>query len=331
MPRTQKQLADMAGVSIVTVYNALHRPTKVKRETRERITKLMNACDYLPDAVARSMVRGRTKIIGIIVPDIEIRYYAKAAGIMEKLFNQAGYRVLISQHLDVPTKLEQEISMMREYRVDGLVIRNCGLSVDDVQIARLDKAGMPFVLLDGTTLGFENHLVTDDDFNGSRLLVEKIIRSGRKRVGCIGFHRSGDFHNSNRFRGYLTGLENCGIAYDKVLVAPCLEEYKGGATAMRMILDQARNNPPDAVFCFNDDVALRVIRFLNEQGIPPQKEILVAGYSGYAAVDILPFRLPTVVSPLEKIGSAAVEMLLAQINGKPLKNEGLIFMPEVKL
>ena len=120
MPKTQKELADLAGVSIVTVYNAIHRPEKVRPETREQIFRLMKQYDYLPDAVARSMVRGKTNIVGIIVPTIEVRYYARAIGLMEAELNQAGYRVLISQHRDDPEKEARELSLMREYRVDGI-------------------------------------------------------------------------------------------------------------------------------------------------------------------------------------------------------------------
>ncbi len=314
MPKTQKELADIAGVSIVTVYNAIHRPEKVKPETRDQIFGLMKEYDYLPDAVARSMVRGKTNIVGIIVPTIEVRYYARAIGLIESELNQAGYRVLISQHRDDPEKEGRELSMMREYRVDGIILRNCGINVDDRQVARLAHAKMPFVLIDGKLPGYEDHLICEDDRYGSRKIVEMLIAGGRRRIACLGFHRSGDFRNSNRFDGYCDALAAAGIPLDHSICAQCPREYSGGGEAIEGVLARCGKNPIDAVFCYNDDVALTVISHLAAKGIAPQDKILVTGYSGYAEIDLLPFRLPTIISPLPQICHAAVESLLGQIN-----------------
>ena len=315
MPKTQKELADLAGVSIVTVYNAIHRPEKVRPETREQIFSLMKQYDYLPDAVARSMVRGKTNIVGIIVPTIEVRYYARAIGLMEAELNQAGYRVLISQHWDDPEKEARELSLMREYRVDGIILRNCGTNVDDQEVARLAQAEVPFVLIDGSSPGFENHLVCEDDRYGSRKIVEMLISRGRRRIACLGFHRSGDFRNSNRYEGYCEALTAAGLPVDPAITAQCRHEYTGGKHAVEEVIARSADDPVDAVFCFNDAVALNVISHLASLGVPPQEKILVTGYSGYAGVGLMPFRLPTMVSPLPEICHAAVESLLGQIDG----------------
>lgn len=82
MPITQKQLAEIAGVSIVTIFNALHQPHKVNEKTRRRIFSLMDQYDYSPDGVARSMVRQKTNIVGIIIPTFEVRYYAQLVSVL---------------------------------------------------------------------------------------------------------------------------------------------------------------------------------------------------------------------------------------------------------
>lgn len=315
MPKTQKELASLAGVSIVTVYNAIHHPEKVKPETRDQIFGLMRKYDYLPDAVARSMVRGKTNIVGIIVPTIEVRYYARAISMLETELNQAGYRVLISQHRDDPEKEARELSMMREYRVDGVILRNCGTNVDDQHIKRLAQAEVPFVLIDGNLPGFEDHLVCEDDRYGSRKVVEMLIERGRRRIACLGFHRSGDFRNSNRYTGYCEALAAVGIPVDPAITAQCHHEYEGGKLAVDEVLARSASDPIDAVFCYNDDVALNVIAHLASLGFAPQDRILVTGYSGYAGCDLMPFRLPTIDSPLPEICHAAVSSLLGQIDG----------------
>lgn len=314
MPITQKQLADLAGVSIVTIFNALHQPHKVNEKTRRKIYSLMDQYDYSPDGVARSMVRQKTNIVGIIIPTFEVRYYAQLASVLERRLNEQGYRALISQHLDDPQKEAQEIKMLREYRVDGFIIRNCGLDSDRDQIQKLANANIPFVLVDSSTDGFEDHFIADDDFNGAAHLVDHLLKEGRKRIAYIGFHRSGDFRKGNRYKGYCKALIDHGIAIDQRYSEACLSEYDDGQLALQKIMARTADAPIDAVFAVNDHTALNIIRQLCEWGYTPQKEILVAGYGGYMDNTFLPFRLPTIRQDVEGIGEKAVTQLLSRID-----------------
>lgn len=317
MGMTQKQLAQLADVSIVTVYNALYQPQKVKAETRQKIFDLMRQHDYSPDAVARSMVRGKTNIIGILVPTFEVCYYARLVSAMERRLNALGYRAMISQHLDDPDKEASELAMMREYRVDGIILRSCALACDREQIVKLNRQQIPFVLVDALTEGFEERYVGDDDFTGAMELGESLIRRGRRRIAYIGFHRSGDFRASNRYRGYAAALEHNNIPFEERLTEPCPNEYHSGDQALMRILNRTQDNPIDAVMAVNDNVALMIAKKLNELGYSMQKQIVVTGYGGYLDEVVLPFVLPTIRQDVEKLGDAAVTKLMAEIEGKP--------------
>jgi DNA-binding LacI/PurR family transcriptional regulator len=315
MSVSQKQIAHLCNVSIVTIYNALHRPELVKPETRKNIYEIMKQYDYLPNALARSMVRRKSNTVGILVPFFEARYFAKLISIMENVFSDSGYRVLISQHCDNTAKETREIELFREYQTDGLILCNCTFNSDPTQFARLKKAGYNFVLVDGFMPGYESHFIGEDDRLGSRKLVEKLIASGRRKIVYLGFHRTGDFRNSNRYLGYCDALKNCGIELNPTLTAACNDEYNGGAEEILALLAKHSVDKIDAVCCVNDSVALNVVLALKHIGIIPQTKILVAGYSGYGLQneDLFGFSLVTVKTPLEELGKRAAEKLIRMI------------------
>ena len=205
--------------------------------------------------------------------------------------------------------------MLREYRVDGFIIRNCGLDCDRDQIQKLANADIPFVLIDSSTDGFEDHFIGDDDFNGAARLVQYLLESGRKQIAYIGFHRSGDFRQSNRYKGYCKALTDYGMTIDTRYSEACLREYESGRDEILTILERTSETPIDAVLAVNDSTALNIILQLQHSGFTPQREILVAGYGGYMDDRFLPFRLPTIRQNIEELGESAVDQLLARING----------------
>jgi len=324
--RTQKQLARLAGVSDVTIYNALYRKDLVKPETREKIYQLMAEYDYHPDGIARAMVRGKTNIIGIVLPNFEISYYAKLASALERALNAYGYHCVICQHHDEYMRENRELNMMRELRVDGILLRNCGLATDTNQVKLLARAGVPFVLLDGQTEGFEEFFVGHDDFLGAMNAVERLIAKGHRRISYIGYHRSGDFRKSNRYRGYAAALEKHQIPVDPMLSEAGETEYDSGRLEALNILRRCQNDPPTAFCSVNDHTALGILRGLKEAGITPGEHMAVVGFGGYIDQSLLPFRLSTVRQNIDELAVRSVSMLLAMIDNKPYES-GPIAVP----
>ncbi len=145
---TQRQLAELAGVSMTTIYNCLHAKELVNKKTLEHVNRIMELYDYHPNSIAKAMVQGKSFSIGIIVPKLDVSYFAKIASGIEQLFNTNGYNSIICQHLDDTIKEEREIRLMREKRVDGLIVRACGERTDSSIYRRLAEMGMAFVLID---------------------------------------------------------------------------------------------------------------------------------------------------------------------------------------
>lgn len=315
--RTQKQLAELAGVSYVTIFNALHQPHKVKQATRERIFQLMAEHDYHPDGVARAMVNGKTNVIGLIVPELEVAYYAKFVSDVERAANMAGYHCLICQHHDIPFKEAQEIQMLREHRVDGIILRNCGTATDTDSVRRLARAGVPFVLWDGLTEGFAERYVGGDDRRDAAAAVTSLLQAGCRRVAFVGFHRNGNFRHSDRYDGYVEALQAAGLTPDPELAETCQTEYTSGRLEVLNILRRNGSCPPDGIFASNDHTALGVLAGLQEAGVRVPQDVAVMGFGGYLDQALLPLTLSTVVQDVEGMALRATCLLLAEIDGKP--------------
>lgn len=315
--RTQKDLARLAGVSLNTVYNAIHKKEIVHEETREKIYRLMREYDYHPDGIARSMVRGKTDVLGIIVPSLEIPYYAKVVSGIERAANASGYHCIICQHLDDSFKEEREVTMMRQRRVDGMLIRNCGRETDTRFIQRLVAASIPVVLFDGRTEGFDEHFVGGDDRADAEQAVNYLIEKGHRRIAFIGWFRSGDFHTGPRYLGYCDALERHGLKVDPALAEQCQTEYDSGRLEMLNILRRTAGNPPTAVLGFNDHTAVGIIEGLAEAGIKVPEQMAVVGFGGYIDKIRLPFPLTTMVQNIEEMARQACRMLISQVEDKP--------------
>lgn len=312
---TQRDLARAAGVSMTTVYNALHKRTLVKERTRRKIFDLMREHDYVPDAVARSMVRQKTDVIGIVVPALEVAYYAKIVSAIERNANAAGYHCIISQHLDDPHKEEREVTMMRQRRVDGLVIRNCGQAVDAGLFQRLVSARMPLVLLGGREEGLDQYFVGGNDRQDVKQAVEWLIRKGHRRIAHLAWYRTpGDFHSGPRYLGYRDALEAHSIPYDPALVEMCQTEYRSGRLELLNILRRTADNPPTAVMAFNDHTAIGAWQGLKEAGLRIPQDVALLGHGGYLDQSAMPLSITTVEESIEEIGRTAFHMLLSQMN-----------------
>lgn len=324
---TQKDLARAAGVSITTVYNALHRPQMVRQRTMDKINNLIQQHDYMPNNVARSMLRKKTDVLGIVVPVLEVMYYAKLVSAIERVANVAGYSCMICQHSDDPLKEEREVMLMRQRKVDGIFIQNCGQATDSRAMQRLVASGVPFVLVGGRAAGLDKYFVGGDDRLLAAQAVEWLIGQGHRRIAMLAWYRTpGDYHEGPRYLGYMDALKRHGIQPDPALVEMCQTEYRGGRLEILNILRRTAANRPTAVFGFNDQTAVGAVVGLREAGLRVPEDVAVLSFGGCLDESLMRFSLPTVVEPIEEIAQQACEMLLGQIENKPYP-KGPILIP----
>lgn len=307
-----KDVAQRAGVSVKTVSNVVNGYVHVSPQTRARVEKALAELNYRPNLSARNLRKGRTGVIALAVPELDLPYFAELTRHVVNAAARHGWTVLVDQ---TGGSREQErivAAGIRDHLIDGLVFSPLALTADDLETL---AEGTPMVLLgERVRHGPADHVVIDN-VEASRRMVRHLTAQGRRRIAAIGAQRTAEGVSARlRLQGYRAALEAAGLPYHEHLVAPAASWHRAdGASAMRTLLGSGAR--PDAVFCFNDTLALGAIRALHEAGLRVPQDVAVAGFDDIEDGRFSIPTLTTVAPDKEQIAQLAVELLAELING----------------
>ncbi|MFE0756267.1 LacI family DNA-binding transcriptional regulator [Inquilinus sp. NPDC058860] len=311
---TLRDVANRAGVSIGSVSAVINRTAPVSATLRLRVLAAIDELGYAPDGVARSLKTGRTRTIGLVIPDITNPLFAALAATIERACDAAGYALVLCATADDPEKELRHLRLMRTQRADGLILVLSGVEPGNAEAIRR-LVTMPAVLVDRTLRGLADFdSVTVDNRAAARLAVEHMIRSGHRRIGIV-TGRPGISISTDRFEGYREALAEAGIPLDDDLAA--CGDFRI-ETAMRAAAALLQRRPqPTAVFSTSNLTTIGVMRAIAEQGLRCPDDVSVAGIDDFEWSTAFSPRLTAVVQPVQAIGGRAVECLLARLSGPP--------------
>ncbi len=306
-----KDVAERAGVSVKTVSNVVNGYVHVRPDTRARVEEAIAELNYRPNLSARNLRKGRTGVIALAVPELDIPYFAELARHVVAAAAELGWTVLIDQTGGGREQESVAAAGIGDHLIDGLIFSPLALTAED--LVGLD--GTPMVLLgERVDHGPADH-VGIDNVAAAQAMTAHLVGLGRRRVAAIGSQRTPEGASARlRLAGYAAALADAGIAYDESLVAPAPAWHRAeGAAAMRSLLSSGVR--PDAVFCFNDTLALGALRALHEAGLRVPADVAVAGFDD---IEDGRFSIPTLstISPdKERIARLAVELLADRLEG----------------
>lgn len=306
---SMKHVAARAGVSVKTVSNVING-VSVAPATRERVEGAIAELGYRPNITARNLRRGRTGILALALSEIDVPYFAELARLIVDMAEEHGYTILIDQTNGDPKREQYVVDGMGARLVDGIVFSP--VAMDRLDIARRTDT-TPLVLLgERVSAGPADH-VAIDNVAAARTATEHLIALGRRRIAAIGAQPT-HVQSTSRMResGYRTALLDAGLPVDEALVVPARQYHRrDGAEAAAYLTEL--EHPPDAVFCFNDTLALGAMRTLYERGYRVPEDVAVVGFDD---IDDGRYNVPslTTVSP-DKAGIArsALRLLLDRI------------------
>jgi DNA-binding LacI/PurR family transcriptional regulator len=312
---TLKDVARRAGVSVRTVSNVVNDYPYVTPEMRERVKAAIEELNYQPNLSARYLRRGRSGILAYAVPDLSNAYFSEIGNAIIASAATHSYTVLIDQTQARRASERDVIQGLTPHLIDGVILSPLALEPEDMQP---NKGTIPIVLLGDRVYDVPYDHVTYDNVSTAYMATRHLISLGRKRIAAIGVQEldSRPTQTSNlRLRGYSEALAAHGLSFDPGLVIRGIPSYSlsSGARAMRQLL--ALDAPPDAVFCFNDYLALGVIRAIYDAGYHVPEDIAVVGFDDIEAGRYSIPSLTTVSPDKEKIGDLAVAFLYGRING----------------
>ncbi|MFC0541458.1 LacI family DNA-binding transcriptional regulator [Kutzneria chonburiensis] len=270
MAVTLRDVARMAGVSIKTASNVVNGYSFVKPENRRRVEEALAATGYRPNIGARNLRRGRTGFIALVVPELGIPYFGELAGLVITAGRELGWNVLIEQTQASREGERAVLSALGPHLIDAAVISPEALHAAD--FAELDP-GVPLVMIGEHSVDVRIDRVAIDNVLAARLAVGHLVEIGRRRIAAIGAHPTRGT-SELRLAGYRQALADAGLPE---LVRPALSYHRqNGAAAMASLLDLPE--PPDAVFCFNDLLAIGAMRAIADRGLRVPEDIAVVGF-----------------------------------------------------
>ena len=320
-------VAKKAGVSVVTVSRVLNNSGNVREKNIKKVMDAAKELDYKPNAAARSLARGTTGMIGLVLPSAEDSFMSRIMQSAERVLREKGMFLVVAFAAEGEDLSESNcVKLFMEDRVDGIMLMSP--VSDETYIMELKKRNFPFVLLDQHHTDIQVPSVTVDNFYGGYQAAMSLIKGGAVRVA----HISGtEVYESSRERlnGYVKALEDSNIPIDERLIIRGNYNVKSGYDAAAEWFKKGIF--PDGIFAADDNAAFGVIDAAREFGLKIPDDIAVIGYDDHPFASMLHPGLSTVRQPSEELCESGVELLLDIINGRVKRNSTITIKPQLIL
>ena len=324
MAITIKDIAKRAGVSHSTVSRALRVNRLVSNETARRIHDIAQEMGYRPSAVARSLKTNRTQVLGVIVSSISDPFFGEILNGIEASAQAGGYSLFIAASQHDPIKERQIVQTMMEQRTDGVII--CSSSFSPEHGRQLLSYGFPVVVVNHQGSESFNYSIYHDDIDGSSQITRHLISLGHKRIAYLGNSQSGRT-TQDRLRGFLDAMAEAHLEVPENYVHHVEgSEPVLGAESVQYF---AKLTPrPTAIICFNDMLAIGVLKGCEQSGLRVPEDISVTGFDNITYSAFTTPSLTTFDQPKFSIGQEAAQLLLDLLQAE----DGIIpDMPNVKV
>lgn len=320
-----RDVAERAGVSVTSVSHVINETRPVSLELRERVLEAMRELDYQPNLLARSLRSGKTHTFGIIVSDNTNPFFAEIIRGIEDTSFEHGYSLILCNSDTNLAREKHYIELLTEKQVDGILFMAAGDSADHLRA--LQDRQFPVVVVDREIADIPIDTVLVDNVHGAWLATQHLIDLGHQRIGCITAPTSLPL-SADRIDGYRKALLEADIVVEEDSIVPGNFNLGGGYRATQRLL--ALDNPPTAVFCSNDLMAIGAICAASEAGRNVPTDLSVVGFDDIPLASYSNPPLTTVTQPIYDMGVAATAMLLERLSDPDLPPRRKILPTELK-
>jgi LacI family transcriptional regulator len=308
-----REVADRAGVSVTTVSHVINNTRTVSPDTRRRVEEAMQILGYKPNVLARSLRRGITHTVGIILPDSANPYFAEVVrGIEDKSFTR-GYSVILCNSDNDLEKEHHYTNVLVEKQVDGIIFVAAGLSTENILIVQ--GRGIPLVLVDRHVPDVQVDEVLAANQHGGWLATRHLIDLNHSSIACIA-GPTGVRSSSERVDGYRQALESEDLLYEPKWVVEADFQYQGGYAAAEKLF---HHQPyPTAIFACNDLMAIGAYRFAHEKKMRVPEQLSIVGFDDVRLAAYINPPLTTIRQSKHEMGVQAAKLLLERITDQDL-------------
>jgi LacI family transcriptional regulator len=317
-----RDVARLAGVSVTTVSRVINRRGRTSKATEEKVWRAIEILQYRPNLLAQGLRSQKTRLLGLLVPDIDSPFFARLARYIEEAAYQRGYNLILCNVGEDPKKERHYLEVLLQRQVEGIIFPRVS---DESLLFRIPSLSrVPYVVLDRTLEHEEAPTVKLDNLAAGALAASHLLELGHKKFACISGPQKITVCRE-RLEGFLARLAQEGIPSHDVLVVEGDFKIEGGRKAMETIL--SRSSPPFALFCMNDMMAFGAIQVAKEKGWRVPEDISVIGLDNNPLCEVFSPPLTTVAQPFDRIAKEGIALLCKLIEKKKIRKKSITVPP----
>jgi LacI family transcriptional regulator len=304
-----RDVARKAGVSIATVSATLNNSAAVSKDARARVWAAVDAVGYAPNAIARSLRLGRSRLIGVVIADISNPYCSTIVRTIEQEAIVAGYSIIVCNTDEDEGREQRILEQLREERVAGIVLTPVGHGPEYRR--RVEAPTLPaLVTVDQRVPGLERDYVGVDNRAAARLLTQYLLRLGHRRIAMVGGPR-GMWTADERMAAFVEAMAEAGTPADPSLCIP--GRYRGDVAYELTTQLMTRHDRPTAIVGANNVVALGALQAVLDLGFRCPADVSIVGIDDVPWGGLVRPRVTTAAQPIEDIARVAIGWLLERI------------------
>lgn len=306
---TSLQVAERAGVSQSAVSRVFTPGASASAKTVEKVKKAAAELGYRPNMMARAMITGKSRMIGLVVAYLDNQFYPLALERLSNALQAKGYHILVFTASNNNDHVARVVQDLMDYQVEGIITASVGMSSELTQ--RCEDAGIPIVMFNRGQDSGNVSSITSANLDGGRKVAEFLMSCGHETIAHIGGWQ-GSSTGRDRQLGFTNRLAEAGMT------TRMIDGMYDRDTARAATLDMMdRRTPPDAIFVGNDHMAFAVMDCLRgELGLSVPNDVAIVGYDDVPMAAWGAYDLTTVRQPVNRMVDATIDRLLTQINDK---------------
>lgn len=322
MTVTIYDVAREANVSMATVSRVVNGNPNVKPSTRKRVMETIERLGYRPNAVARGLASKKTTTVGVIIPDISNPFFAELTRGVEDIAKMYHYNIILGNSDRQKPKELDLINTLLEKQVDGLLFMGSDVTEDHAKV--FSTANIPVVLCATTDPKRQIPSVNINHRLAASEATQHLLEGGHRRIALIMGPSTDPQRSYAKFLGYQEALEAADIELDPSLVVESDYRYESGYKCMQQLLELEQ--PPTAVLCVNDELAVGAIHAIQDSGRQVPDDIEVIGYDNIPLASMVRPLLTTVGQPMYDLGAVAMRLLTKYMNNEPVEEHQVVLL-----
>lgn len=319
---TIREVAESAGVSSTTVSHVINNTRFVSAGTRQRVDRAMKELGYRPNSLARSLRRGETNTLGLVLPDSANPFFAEMARAVESAAFSLGYSVMICNTEDDLVKEAHYVEVLTNKQVDGIIFIAAGDRSNALH--RMHQGFPPVILVDRDLGEVQLDTVQADNRLGGYLAARHLIETGCRRLACI-TGSSNVTPSALRITGFTQAIEEAGLSCPADWICRGDFHPSTGYRAAQYLFSLP--NPPDGIFACNDLMAIGALRAALESGRSVPADVAIVGFDDIELASYTIPPLTTIAQPKTEMAQLAVKLLVERISDGAQAARSLLLPP----